>query len=227
MNNMNLSEKIQNLRKGNNLSQEELGEKLGVSRQSVSKWESGLAMPEIENLIILSEIFGVSTDYLLKENEACQTAPSGGENRIKAEMSAYEIKGMEFNIKFLTILFTVALVGLYGQFLLLCFSIPLPSTARIFGVVICGIFYFMGYFYRLFLQLKLRKFVSKDILEKMMDSSYYKMLLKIYYGLVYSIPFWLILLFYTSSRIIAVICFLFVVALAGFEIFTVFGKRFM
>lgn len=67
---MNLSEKIFQLRKANGLSQEQLAEKLGVSRQSISKWESGDSMPEIERVVELSVIFDVTTDYLLKPGES-------------------------------------------------------------------------------------------------------------------------------------------------------------
>lgn len=65
---MNLGEKIMMLRKKQGLSQEELAYKLDVSRQSVSKWESNQSTPDINKLIILSEMFGVSVDYLLKED---------------------------------------------------------------------------------------------------------------------------------------------------------------
>ena len=57
------------LRKKNGWSQEELAFQLGVSRQSVSKWESGTSIPDLERIIKLSEIFHVSTDYLLKDAE--------------------------------------------------------------------------------------------------------------------------------------------------------------
>ncbi len=66
-----LSDKIMELRKRNGMSQEALAEKLDVSRQSVSKWETGESVPDIDRIIKLSEIFGVSTDYLLK-NEATE-----------------------------------------------------------------------------------------------------------------------------------------------------------
>lgn len=66
---MDLSEKVLKLRKANNLSQEELAEQLDVSRQSVSKWESGQSVPEIDKLCMLSNIFNVTTDYLLKPSE--------------------------------------------------------------------------------------------------------------------------------------------------------------
>ena len=61
-----LAEKIQQLRKQIGLSQEELAEKLNVSRQAVSKWESGACVPEVEKLIELSRLFGVSLDELLQ-----------------------------------------------------------------------------------------------------------------------------------------------------------------
>ena len=64
---MNLNQKISQLRNDNNWSQEELAEKLNVSRQSVSKWESGQAKPDLDKIIALSNIFDVSTDYLLKD----------------------------------------------------------------------------------------------------------------------------------------------------------------
>lgn len=65
---MNLNQKITQLRNDNNWSQEELAEKLNVSRQSVSKWESGQAKPDLDKIIALSDIFDVSTDYLLKDD---------------------------------------------------------------------------------------------------------------------------------------------------------------
>ena len=66
---MTTGDKILNLRKGKNITQEQLADMLGVSRQSVSKWESNIAYPEIDKLIRMSEIFNVSTDYLLKDKQ--------------------------------------------------------------------------------------------------------------------------------------------------------------
>ncbi len=79
---MNFSQKLQNLRNGKNLSQEELAEIMNVSRQSVSKWELGQSFPEIEKLIDISNYFGVSIDSLVKdekveaENEKIETKVS-------------------------------------------------------------------------------------------------------------------------------------------------------
>ena len=74
---MTLSEKIAILRKQKGWSQEELAERLEVTRQSVSKWESAGAVPDIPKILQMSELFGVSTDYLLKDDgEAAENAPS-------------------------------------------------------------------------------------------------------------------------------------------------------
>lgn len=64
---MILADKIMNLRKKNGWSQEELAEKLGVSRQSISKYEGAQAVPDLDKLLKLSQIFGVTTDYLIKD----------------------------------------------------------------------------------------------------------------------------------------------------------------
>ena len=72
---MTLGEKLQKLRKARGLTQEELAEKVGVSRQSLSKWESDGALPDTANIILLADLFGVSTDYLLREAEAATPAP--------------------------------------------------------------------------------------------------------------------------------------------------------
>lgn len=74
---MILSEKLIQLRKKNGWSQEELAEKLGVSRQSVSKWEGALSVPELDKILQLSGIFGVSTDYLLKDELENEQATEG------------------------------------------------------------------------------------------------------------------------------------------------------
>ena len=78
-----LSEKLYQLRKNSGLSQEQLAEQLNVSRQAISKWESGTAVPESEKLITISNYFGVSVDYLLKDDE---------EDKAKATVSVMEEK---------------------------------------------------------------------------------------------------------------------------------------
>ena len=65
---MTFGEKLQALRKARGWSQEELATQINVSRQALSKWESGASVPDTENVVALSRLFGVSTDYLLLEN---------------------------------------------------------------------------------------------------------------------------------------------------------------
>lgn len=71
---MILADKIAELRKKNGWSQEELAGQLGVSRQSVSKWESTSSIPDLDKILKLSAIFGVSTDYLLKDSNEPEEA---------------------------------------------------------------------------------------------------------------------------------------------------------
>ena len=69
---MNLADNLKKIRKDNNLSQEQLAEKLGVSRQSVSKWESGLSYPEMDKVLQICQLFNLNINELinfLKENE--------------------------------------------------------------------------------------------------------------------------------------------------------------
>ena len=69
---MELSEKLYSLRKKSGLSQEQLAEQLGVSRQAISKWESGQSVPESDKLITISNYFNVSLDYLMKQDSQQQ-----------------------------------------------------------------------------------------------------------------------------------------------------------
>ena len=87
---MLLSEKIMSLRKRNGWSQEELAQQLGVSRQSVSKWESMTSIPDIQKIMSMSELFGVSTDYLLKDEleELPATAMNASDSITGATASA-------------------------------------------------------------------------------------------------------------------------------------------
>ena len=66
---MKLSEKLKSYRKSFDLTQEELAEKLNVSRQVITKWESELGMPEVSNLKALAELFNVSVDFLLDDEQ--------------------------------------------------------------------------------------------------------------------------------------------------------------
>jgi transcriptional regulator with XRE-family HTH domain len=86
---MKLSEKIQILRKDNGYSQEDLAVICNVSRQSISKWEADIALPETEKLIILSNLFRVTVDVLLKDElsiNGIEEINTCGNNDIKKNM---------------------------------------------------------------------------------------------------------------------------------------------
>lgn len=91
---MTLGEKLQRLRKARGMSQEELAAQMGVSRQAVSRWELNIALPDTENVVRLSELFGVTTDYLLKQQEAGEKpSPELGAPGSKGRYSAQQRGG--------------------------------------------------------------------------------------------------------------------------------------
>ena len=81
---MTLGQRIQELRKGLNLSQEELGERMGVSRQAISKWEGDQTIPELDKLIALSKLFGLTVGQLLGVEQPAPAAVPGTSKRTKA-----------------------------------------------------------------------------------------------------------------------------------------------
>ncbi len=101
---MIFADKLIDLRKKNGWSQEELAEKLNVSRQAVSKWEGAQSIPDMTRIIQLSELFGVSTDYLLKDNlEQAEAATSADLAQDSAPDVAVRTIGMEEANSFLKI----------------------------------------------------------------------------------------------------------------------------
>ena len=78
---MNVSEKIRTLRKSKGMSQEELAGQVNISRQAVSRWENGTALPDADNIVQLSKLFGDTTDYLLMDSyESDEDSPKIKEN---------------------------------------------------------------------------------------------------------------------------------------------------
>lgn len=69
---MNFSEKLKDIRKKEGLSQEQLAEKIGVSRQAITKWETGKGLPDVENMVIIAEIFKTTLDELLRDSAAVE-----------------------------------------------------------------------------------------------------------------------------------------------------------
>lgn len=114
-----LGERIMNLRQKKGISQETFGEMLGVSRQAVSKWETCQTMPDIDKVMAMSEIFGVTTDYLLKgtedaQPETQQTAPNTQPTVNQSESTDAgffsRLKKAKFEYKSKTTVFGVPLV---------------------------------------------------------------------------------------------------------------------
>ena len=97
---MNLADKIMKLRKQKGFSQEELAEMLNVSRQTISRWEVGTALPDALNLIQLSKVFDISTDYLLNEEYESEKDLPCVQKNIKKEKE-------KMNIRTSVILFTI------------------------------------------------------------------------------------------------------------------------
>ena len=93
---MNIADRIQHLRKVKGISQEELADKIGVSRQSVSKWESEQTSPDIEKIILMSNFFNVTTDYILKGIEPVPDEPMS--QKEKPNASIFSITGTAFNL---------------------------------------------------------------------------------------------------------------------------------
>ncbi len=118
---MILADKIIDLRKKQGWSQEQLANELGVSRQSVSKWESGMSIPDLDKIIKISSIFGVSTDYLLKDELETQ-APSET-SHIDDEMTLRKVDAEEANSYMNTVEKVSAAMSPAISLLILC---PIP-----------------------------------------------------------------------------------------------------
>lgn len=133
------SEKLLELRRREGLSQEQLADRLGITRQSVSKWESGAAVPELGKLIALSEYFGVSVDYLVKDwmetpehfNEVPAAASTEKLERQVEEISRL-FRAWEWNSK--TKVFGIPLVSVCFCF----YPHTLHSRKRARGIIAIG-----------------------------------------------------------------------------------------
>lgn len=120
---MTLAEKIYELRKTNKLSQEQLAEKIGVSRQSISKWESGETSPELERVVALSEVFDVTTDYLLKSKDVDELTIRT--DRLEKEQNEFREKMILIQIKNIRIWSSILVyVIAFAVFIYLQFPFP-------------------------------------------------------------------------------------------------------
>ncbi|MGV8982659.1 helix-turn-helix domain-containing protein [Clostridium sp.] len=112
---LSFSEKLQRLRKEKGLSQEQLAEVLNVSRQSVSKWESGQMYPEINKLIILSDLFKITLDELVRDKTTLCADNEDDESQEDEAESSLMIGGMLVGmvIGFITDDYTWVTVGVF------------------------------------------------------------------------------------------------------------------
>lgn len=108
--NIKLANRLVELRKENKLSQEALAEKLGISRQAISKWERAEASPDTDNLIALADLYGLTLDQLLGNDEV-KTEPQP--QQAKNSLSAKQIKGKS-NLKKAPLLFLGAIAVYVG-----------------------------------------------------------------------------------------------------------------
>ncbi len=83
---MKFNEKLIELRKAKGLSQDELGQNLGVSRQTISKWETAQSYPDFQRLVLLSDYFGISLDSLVKDLDVQEVRERNNNDRILSEI---------------------------------------------------------------------------------------------------------------------------------------------
>ncbi len=113
---MDIAERLQELRKKAGYSQEQVAEQLGLSRQAVSKWESGQGKPEIDNIVKLVELYGVSADYILLGIENSTPTPATEKKKLSKEYrKAIGCIAMIAATAIITVLFITAL-GILQKF---------------------------------------------------------------------------------------------------------------
>ncbi len=106
---MNIADRIQHLRKAKGISQEELADKIGVSRQAVSKWESEQSTPDIDKIILLSDYFETTTDYLIKGIEPTEENKPTAEHKEKPNALIFTLAGTILNAVGLIAAFAIEL----------------------------------------------------------------------------------------------------------------------
>lgn len=110
---MKLSKKLVSLRKKKRLSQMELAEMLQVSSQAISKWETGKAVPSIENLKCLSELYQISMDDLISSEETIQMTDCISTINEESMKSKENKKKEDWNTKKLSIIFVSIIIGIF------------------------------------------------------------------------------------------------------------------
>lgn len=114
---MTLGEKIQQLRKASGLSQDQLAEQLDVSRQSISKWELNDAMPDAKRLIRLSELFNVSIDDLLKDNQESKVGSNCESTTTLIDIAKFNLAHKQITMGLITVIIGLIMFVLEYMFL--------------------------------------------------------------------------------------------------------------
>lgn len=138
---MKLSETLYTLRKQHGLSQEQLAEALGVSRQAVSKWERGVAVPEGETLIALGRYYGISLDELLAEGP---TAPHAEQSREVGRIPTLVGLALCLAGFFALILWGVLMIALPGLADRVAGASAITLDGRGILLLVCGLLVVMG-----------------------------------------------------------------------------------
>ncbi len=135
---MKLPDKIIKYRKANGWSQEDFAEKLNVSRQAISRWENGTALPDAQNVLQISKLFGVTTDYLLnddyesdKDIPAVQDATQKTECLISKKKRAHLIAAISFTVATFCWLMVVLSNPSGIELGLSCFSLALCASSAV------------------------------------------------------------------------------------------------
>lgn len=142
---MTLGEKLQRLRRARGLTQEQLAEKVGVSRQSLSGWENDTSLPDTANVIALADLFGVTTDYLLREGAPGGqvqggAAPGASEAPGAAQKPSWRMAPRELGARLLV---AAALIGLVALRVMASFY---PANVGIDGRQYTGFAAFLYYY---------------------------------------------------------------------------------
>lgn len=119
---MEIGNKINQLRKLSGMTQEQLAEKLNVSRQTISKWESDSTSPDLESIVKISRIFHVSLDDLLKEGEA------GVSNKTDEQITLEDLMKINLHNRKMTLLLISGLIFIMVSILNFAYVIALQST---------------------------------------------------------------------------------------------------
>ena len=224
---MMLGKKLYQLRKEKGMSQEELAGQLTVSRQAISKWELGESIPDTENIVQLSEIFKVTTDYLLKENAPYEIASTNPitEETLEITDPLGKIPRFVLDIKILTLIAYLGLLAMMAQFLLAYFSIIPFNAILITSIFGCLMLFGVGFVMIGYLNRQIMKLLPNVEVKKIYSSPSEKRLFKINVGLIYSAAILTIAAVYLRNEILALLCVLFISAYSGFNIFIAFNKR--